>query len=373
MFLPENARKLLVAAREKCMDCKTPDFPEIVLTASECGTFKYCKNDKFLFVVFPETKEGRGDGLVIYAFFKRDFSNFSGVAALDLTCDDKVRQALLNVRFFCGEQIFKAMCAVLFVDAETGKNSEVLEAVLNAPEPSKAKSATFKLKDFDRQKWDDASLDAMTKAQFYKLRDSVYRDRFLDVARIAKEHNVEPRHVYFIEATEATPATETKPEFPPDRIWGSGVGVARMYTEISTAGFTEELRDYLSDPIRNAMSIDGVQLGANKLGVAMKAAFDALVGDKFEFFSETMEQFLQRGLRRRFFDMFEYEDVALESPAKRSRSEEFVDLTCQESVEDVLVESQAAESQVEESQAAESQVDESQEAEAAPLCRTLSF
>ncbi len=146
MFLPENARKLLVAAREdseEYMDCKTPDFPPIVLTDSSCGTFKYCKNDKFLIMVFPETKEGYCDGLVVYAFFKREFSNFSKVCALGLKCDDKSRQRLLNVRYDCGEKLFKAICAVLFIDPETGKNLEVLcSTPPSHPRPSPPRSSS---------------------------------------------------------------------------------------------------------------------------------------------------------------------------------------------------------------------------------------
>ncbi len=153
----------------------------------------------------------------------------------------------------------------------------------------------------------------MTDTQFYKLRDPTYRDRFLEVARIAKEHKVEPRHVYFIEATEATPATDSKPEYPADRIWGSGVGVSRMYEEIAANGITEHLRDYLSDPIRNSkfdntMTIDGVKLGSNKLGESMKVVFEALVGRDSKFLDEVMEKFMQRGLRKRFFDYVECDD-----------------------------------------------------------------
>lgn len=378
MFLPENARKLLVAARDQYMDCKTPDFPEIELTQSSCGTFKYFKTEKFLFAVFPESEEGKGDGLMIYAFFKRDLSNFSKVCALSLKCDDKIRRELLNVRFDCGEQIFKALCAILHVDPETGKNLEVLEAMLNAPEPAKAKSLGFKIQDFDRKKWDDLSLSAMADAQIYKLRDPTYRDRLLHVARIAKDHGVAAANCFFIEATEATPATDTKPEYPADRIWGSGVGVARMYTEIAAAGITKELKDYLADPIGDSkrsdgLVIDGVQLGSNKLGVAIKTAFEVLVGENYKFIDQSMEKFLQRGLSNGLFDIFAYDCIATEPPAKRSRSEEVVviDLTCQESMETTGA-APAASTETVEAAADAAAADAEAAEEPAPLCRTFS-
>ena len=380
MFLPENARKLLITARAQPMACKTPNFPDMVLTDSSCGTFKFCKTDKFLLIVFPESEPGKGDGLVLYAFFKRDWSNFSGVKALDLTCDDKIRQALLNVRFDCGEQVFKALCAILFIDPETGKNMKVLEAVLNAPEPKKAKSATNDIEGFDRNKWDDKSIGAMIDAQFYKLRDSTYRDRFIEVARIAKEHKVKASRVYFMEATEPTPATEDKPEYPADRVWGSGVGVDRLQEEIVAKGLTEEFRAYLANPIANKklaspLVIDGEKLGSNKLGEAMRTAFELLVGADYKFLDESMEAFLTRGTRENFFDYVAYDDAALQSPTKRSRSEEFIDLTGQD---EVAMESQPVNSPraVEESQPAveESQaVNPAEEDGPEQLRRTLSF
>ena len=329
MILANIAQSLYFTPRDKIMECKAPDFPEIVLAPSKCGRFEFFKTDKLLVAAFPESVKDYGDGVLIYAFYKRDFSNFSAVKALDVACDYDLRQRLLNVRYDCSEQFFKAMCAILHVDPETGKNLEVLEAVLNAAEPSKAKSATFKLKDFDRTQWDAVSLEVMIAAQMYKVRDPVYRDRMLEVARLAFARNIKSKNVYFIEATEPTPATDTKPEYPADFVWGSGVGVGKIFEELSANGLSENFKHYLVDPIKDSkaedgMAIDGVRLGGNRLGEALNRAFSAVVCLDYWGLNETMEQFLQRCMSRLYFDFLRYDDTFLEqetSTNKRSRRE----------------------------------------------------
>ena len=331
MFLPANAFKLITAARDNVMDTKAPDFPKIELI--DCGNFKYFKSGKLLVIVFPETSPGAKDGFIVYAFFKRDFSNFSTVKAIAIACDNKRRELLLNARLDCGEHYFKVAASVLFVDPETGKNLDVLQAVLDAKTPAEAKSAPYKLKDFNKALWDEASLGAMKAAQMYKVRDPIYRNRYLEVAQIARDNGVLPANVFFAEATEVTPAvpatetTKAKPEYPADAIWGTAVGVDRLF-EVLKEGASPELRKYFEDPIATSksddcISIDGVRLGQNRLGVAMKEAFLAVTSD-FDGLYETMEEFLESGDRMGFFDYFTYSE---EPDAKRSRSE---DLACTE-------------------------------------------
>lgn len=378
MFLPENARQLLFTARDKHMNCKPPNFPKLVLKLSSCGTFKYFLSDKLLVVVFPETSPGANDGYMIYAFFKRDFSNFSALQMEGVVCDDRIRQALLNIRFDCGEQFFKMMCAILHVDPVTGENLNIMQAILDANEPSDAKKAPNQTKGFNKLKWDGASLDAMTAARMNMNRDPIYRDRNLEIAQIAKDHGVKLVNVKFMEATEITPAVEAvaatettpavkaKPEYPADNVWGSAVGVKRLFEYISEHGRSEALVKYMADPIcvnqsEDCLTIDGVRLGKNKLGVAMEVAFRAVVGEDFEGLGETMPVFIERGLKRRFFDCLEVaeaevSDVA-EPEAKRARSgsDDRVDLVCTEvlgrCVSDAVMEAEASTQPMEEAHA----------------------
>lgn len=369
--LSQNASKLFLASRAKYMTCKTPDFPNLEFKLSSCGTFKYFLSDKLYVVVFPETSAGANDGFMLYAFFKRDFSNFSGVNASGVVCEDKIRESLLNVRFDCGEQFFKMMCAILHVDATNDENLNVMWDVFNAEEPSKAKRATGSIKGFNKSKWDEVSLAAMTSARMYMNRDPVYRNRNLDIARIAKENGVAVENVLMMEATEITPAVEgvpatettpeikAKPEYPADNIWGSAVGVKRLSEYISEHGKSEALLKYLVDPIsasklEDCIAIDGVRLGQNRLGVAMMDAFKATVGSNYEFMDEDMDAFINRALEGRLFDCVAMPEVQeskaadaievdtteaeateadiAEPEAKRSRtgSDECIDLTCSE-------------------------------------------
>ena len=93
--------------------------------------------------------------------------------------------------------------------------------------------------------------------------------------------------------------------------------------------------------------IDGAQLGANKLCMAMKLAFDARVGEKFGFIEEPMEQFMDCSSLlpakggSLTFSKNEYDDAAMEPAPKRYHSEELINLTCQESMVEATAESQA--------------------------------
>jgi hypothetical protein len=355
--LSKNACKLFLAPRAKYMECKTPDFPKLDLKLSSSGAYKYFLSDKLYVVVFPESTPGANDGFLLYAFFKRDFSNFSGVKATGVVCEDKLRQALLNVRFDCGEQFFKMMCAILHVDPDTDENLNIMADVFNADEPKDAKTAPNSIKGFNKCKWDDNSLFAMIAARMYMNRDPVYRNRNLEIARIAKENGVRVENVFMMEATEITPAvkgvpaTETTPEikakreYPADSRWGSAVGVKRLSEYIAEHGKSEALLRYLVDPIGcskldDCISIDGVRLGQNCLGVAMMFAFKETVGENYEYLGEDMDAFLVRCEGNgnfdylkvsKDFDFAEFADSA-EPEAKRSRtgSNESIDLTCAE-------------------------------------------
>jgi hypothetical protein len=320
-ILPTNASQLFLAARDHQVDCKPPNFLHLEFKPSSCGAFKYLLSDKLFVIVFPETKTGAKDGFMLYAFFKRDFSNFSAVKAKGVVCDDRMRQALLNVRFDCGEQLFKMLCAILHVDADTGNNLNIMQDVFDAKEPKHAKKATGSIKGFDKRKWDEMSLTAMTAVRMYMNRDPVYYNRNVEIARIAKDHGVMPDNVFFMEATEITPATEDKPEYPADNIWGSAVGVKRLseYIISENGGKTAAFLQYLADPIRvsktGSITLDGVRLGQNRLGVAMKEAFTALVGKDFEHLDEGMDSFILRCM-----DDYRFDCIVMEPEPKRARS-----------------------------------------------------
>ena len=306
------------------MTCKTPKFPEIVLEEYERG-IKCFKNEKLYLIAFPESKHS--PAMLQYGFYGGDMSNFSGIDAVGVYCDDKIRQTLLNLRFDCGEQYFKLMCALLHVDA-TGKNLEVVDAVLDAVEPKKAKFATFKIKDFDREDWDEVSPDAMYFTQMHKMRCPTIRNRMIEVARIAKGHGVLPMHVFFTEntteelgiaavpATETTPAIEGKKGQKADLIWGIGKGVDEFFKIATAEGNVGHLHESLADPENRRGRTNRLFAGKNGLGVAIDQAFLQVVGTNYEFVDETMDEFVRRIMAVKGFDYLQYApDAPVDAPA----------------------------------------------------------
>ena len=309
------------AARCVKMTCKSPKFNPIKLVKSECGTYEYFKDERMYFIIFNKTQDT--PAFAKYGFYRGDHSNFSGIETVGLKCEDKIWQTLLNIRFDCGEQYFKLMCALLHVD-ETGKNLNVVHAVLNAAEPKDAKSATFKIDGFDGKKWDLVSADAMYHAQLQKLLCPEFHQRYIDVARLAKEHGVLPVHVFFTEDTEGVPAvdavaaTETTPEVKArkeqkaDLIWGTGVGLEESF-RLSIAD-PANLFDSLLDPENLCGRSDRLFDGKNRLGTSIDRAFMELVGPDYKFIDEPIEEFVRRAMAERKFDFLVYEPVAEERP-----------------------------------------------------------
>jgi predicted NAD-dependent protein-ADP-ribosyltransferase YbiA (DUF1768 family) len=342
--LPHNASKVFLAKRETRMNCKAPDFEALDFKLSSCGTFKYhlSDNKKLLVAVVPESTPGANDGVMLYAFFKRDFSNFSEVKAVEVVCeDDEVRQALLNPDINCPEQLFKTLCAILHLHEKTDENLNVMQAVLNAEDPPTAKKATNDIKGFNKPLWDREAPEAMCYARRYSNRDPLYRDRNLYIGRIAKEHGVLPENVFFAEATEMTPAvegapaTETTPEIkakkarPADKIWGTGCGgVEGLWKYISeNNGFPKEFIEYLKGPIDPSgqevcLAINGECLGKNQLGKVMKTVFMETVGSNYEYLhTEDMDGYIARMMREGLFDCVTIsEDSEPEQAVKRSRT-----------------------------------------------------
>ena len=306
---------LALANRGAPMTCKSPKFNPIKLIKSDCGTYNYFKDERMYFIIFDKTEDT--PAFAKYGFYRGDQSNFSGIETVGLKCDDKIRENLLNIRFDCGEQYFKLMCALLHVD-ETGKNLNVVHAVLNAPEPKDAKSATFKIDDFDGKKWDMVSADVMYHAQMQKLLCPKFYQRYIDVARLAKEHGIRPVHVFFTEDTEGTPASEGKKEQKPDKIWGTGIGLEESFKR--SIADPANLFDCLLDPENTCGRSDRLFDGKNRLGTAIDRAFMELVGPDYQFIDESMAEFVTRIMLKKGFDFLVYEDCE-EPPAKRARSD----------------------------------------------------
>jgi predicted NAD-dependent protein-ADP-ribosyltransferase YbiA (DUF1768 family) len=328
MIVPEIALKHLTAPRRVKMVCKPLRFSKIVLAASECGTYEFYKDEKFALLYFAATPEA--PARIDYIFYRGDFTNFAPVNAQSIRCDDPIRQQLLNIYKDCGEQYFKIACALLHVTPD-GKYLEVIDAILNAVEPKKAKFATLKIKreDFKKAEWDVECHAAMRATQMYKLRDPAFRARFLEVAKIATEKGVEARNVFFYEATEeelpveAVPATDTTPAIeakrgnPADLVWGTGGGVKGLFDTLVAEGNTARIHKQLADPknLEQREPKDCIIQGKNGLGDAMKWAFVQMVCEDYSGTKETMNDFITRIMESNGFDYFT-------CPAKRTLDED---------------------------------------------------
>ena len=306
MLLSRQAFELIVTPHDP-MECKPPNFPEIVLILSECGTYKYYKDEKFFIVVFLETSTRYG--MVVIGFYRGNLSNFSKIGVV-YNINGK------DVVFHCGEQAFKAACAVAHLnpkdDSLNVKNLEVLKAVLNAPEPRKAKSATFKLEGFDAKMWDVASPEVMYWVQLLKFKDPEFRSFMLKIAQIAKDNGVDADHVFFAEASGEE-----------DRIWGTGPGanVEELFGMVCKEGNSTKLYNNLVDPRKRREPVDLVFVGSNGLGKAIDQAFRDLAGENFQGLSESMDEFIARVDEFGGFSFFEYDAATEEPEAKRSRSD----------------------------------------------------
>lgn len=343
MILYPLAFDRIVAPRSATMDCKPPCFESIVFQDSKSSNGQDCKvfkTDRLFVIVYPKTESA--PGLLLYGFYRKDFSNFSAVSRHPLKCSDPARQKALNADFACGEQLFKAMCAALFVD-DSGANIEVLDKVLEADTPAAAKKATYGIKGFNTVEWDAVSRDVMFAAQMYKLRDVQHFERMAAIYRIAKEYGVEASRCYFFEATEdepavpEVPATErapavpAKPARPADKIWGTGKGIGAMFEDIMAEGNTERLRAFLDVNDEGAMDYR-LYPGSNYLGAALQKALACVMQGPAE---ETHADFILRVHDANGFDFFE---CRADPPAKRHCSD-----SSNERLSDMAVEALAPE------------------------------
>ncbi len=285
------------------MVCRDPDFPEIVFTTSDCGKFKYYKDEKFFIIVFLATSVHHG--LVLIGFYRGSLSNFSST---NVSCNINGT----NVAIYCGEQAFKAACVVVHFNNNDASyedmNLDVLKVILNGSKPTDAKFAPKKLTAFDSGLWDQASPDAMYKVQLLKFTDPDFRAFLLKIAQIAKDHDVDAEHCFFAEAAGAE-----------DRIWGTGPGanMDELFSNVCKEGNTIKLFNNLSDPKKRREPEDCIFVGLNGLGKAIDKAFRDFVGKDFECFSESTEQFVSRVRASGGFDLFEYNASSVEPAQKR--------------------------------------------------------
>jgi hypothetical protein len=316
MILSRQAFELLVTPHGP-MQCKPPNFPEIVFTTSDCGKYKYFKTEKFFIVVFFATSTR--DAMIVSGFYRGLFSNFSD-------CKFVCKIGGQDVTLYCGEQAFKVACAVFHLspntirvtsdplvdDSADEQNLKVLKAILDAPEPKDAKRAVYGangLANFNSRGWDEISPQVMYLVQLLKFKNEVFRDFGLKIARIAKEEKVKPENIFVTEAAGSD-----------DRIWGTGPGanVDELFDMVCKEGNSTKLYNNLVDPKKSREPEDVVFVGFNGLGKAIEKALCDLIGTDFEGLNETMEEFIARIDEFNGFEIFEYD--AEQPEAKRSRS-----------------------------------------------------
>ena len=275
MLLTRATLDVLLKPRQP-MTCRAPEFPTIILTESECKTFKFFQTPHFFVVVFPATRT------MHCAIYKHTFSNFVG-ANIQLDVGGE------QVSFRCGEEAFKAACAMIHLDlpdiSSNENNLQVLETILNADEPKVAKKAGSKIKGFKQDAWNAMSFNVMRSIQMLKFGDPKFRDFALGLAQIAKDNDILIENCFFMEATSD------------DDLWGTGVSIDDVFSQTCK---------------------DGVATfkGRNLLGKAISEAFVALVSDNYVGLDETMDEFVARVSSKGGFTLFELEG---EPSAKRAK------------------------------------------------------
>jgi predicted NAD-dependent protein-ADP-ribosyltransferase YbiA (DUF1768 family) len=303
MLLSHQAFELITSPHGP-MNTKSPNFPDIVFVVSDCGTYKYFKNEKFFVIVFLATRTRKA--LMLVGFYRSTFSNFSGINVV-YNINGK------DVIFDCGEQAFKAVCAIAHLQSKSEPvvehNLKVLKSILDASEPKGAKQAAYKIQEFDQKMWDGVSPEVMYWVQLLKFKDAEFRNYGLKIAQIAKDNGVEMDNIFFAEAAGKD-----------DRLWGTGPGanVDELFDIVCKEGNTAKLYNNLADPRKSREPEDVLFVGFNGLGKAIEQAFDDLLGENFQGLTETMEEFVKRIDAIGGFDFFKFETG--EPAAKRSRS-----------------------------------------------------
>lgn len=254
------------------MECRDPQFPTIVLTESECKTFKFFCTPTFFIIIFPKTHT------MHVGFFERTFSNFVRV-------DMEVEVGGNKIVFRCGEELFKAKCVMAHLDSPDNEhNMKVLDAVLNAAEPKIAKKASSDIHGFKAGNWNSQSYHIMFLIQLLKFTNDEFRMFVLQLVDIAKHFAIKPETVSFMEATSR------------DDLWGTGVRIEDVYSQIC------------ADGVANFK-------GRNLLGKAIGDAFVELASHNYVGLDESMDEFVARIMSKDGFRLFE-----IEHPAKRAKT-----------------------------------------------------
>ena len=342
MFLSTKAYELLIASRNATV-CKDPCFidPSTIAFTSFSGG-KYYKDEKRFIIVLSKT--ATCPAALLNGFYRTDLSNFSKTDEVEIHCKNpsltpkqvEIIDKINNAKYGCGEKRFKLACAAFHLkpdDDLNENNLKVVSAILDAAEPAKAKAATFKLENFNKD-WDQVARGAMDWAQMNRLRDPPTYKYLLSLAQIAKDHDVEPKDFFCCEATQDTPATDAVPataDSPAkearkaqkaDRIWGTGIGLDGLFEAIVTEGNTEVLHKTMSGYKRSAGdTFYPIFEGKNGLGLSIKSTFERLCGVHYECRFEEQWETINRIQALDGFDFLKYEpDV--EPQAKRSCSRE---------------------------------------------------
>lgn len=360
MFLSAKAYELLIASKNATV-CRDPCFidPSTIAFTSFSGG-KYYKDEKRFIIVLPKT--ATCPAALLNGFYRTDLSNFSKTDEVEIHCKNpsltpkqvEIIDKINNAKYGCGEKRFKLACAAFHLkpdDDLNENNLKVVSAILDAAEPIKAKLATFKLENFNKD-WDKVARGAMDWAQMNRLRDPPTYKYLLSLAQIAKDHDVEPKDFFCCEATQDTPATDAVPataDSPAktarkaqkaDTIWGTGIGLEDLFEAIVMEGNTEVLHKTMSGYKRSAgdtfypiLTTRGYKKvgdtfypifeGKNGLGLSIKSAFERLCGVNYECLSEEHCEAINRIQALDGFDFLKYEpEDVVEPEAKRSCSRE---------------------------------------------------
>ena len=344
MLLSTKAYELLISS-QNATECRDPCFvdPATIAFTSMVGG-EYYKDEKRFIIVLSKT--ATCPAVLLNGFYRTDLSNFSKTDEVEIHCTNpsltpkqvEIIDKINNAKYGCGEKRFKLACAAFHLkpdDDLNENNLKVVSAILNAAEPVDAKTATFKLENFNKD-WDLVARKAMDWAQMNRLRDPLTHKYFLTLAQIAKDHDIKPEDCFFFEATQDTPATDAVPataDSPAkkarkaqkaDLIWGTGIGIDDLLNSIVMEGNTEVLHKTVSG-YKKLFDEEYTPLykGKNGLGLSIKGAFERLCGVHYECLFEEQWETINRIQAFDGFDFLKYEPAdAAEPAAKRSCSRE---------------------------------------------------
>jgi hypothetical protein len=226
-------------------------------------------------IIFPTT--ANPEGLAVSSFYGDGWSNFRAVGGGGA----KWRLEDEPMDFKCGEQVFKAAAVVAQMDPadETSSKAEllrqVLENVMTATTPKECKFAVFKIPEdmFDSGAWDDGAAEyAMYETQKWKCMSPDFHAMMKRAGKEAEYYGVE--RLYFVEAA----GTD-------DLRWGCGLTVDDFHAAVTA---NVECPDWL------CMKSGSPFPGKNLLGEALTLASKVVLGERFEYLNETVEEYVAR-------------------------------------------------------------------------------